>query len=331
MRTMALRFACALVSCFLLATPALAHRLAPSYLSLVESEDGKVVVTWKTPRVVSRGTRTEPVVPCPPLADAVQTLEGTAFIARWTADCSASPLVGAVLGVDGLDGSGTDALVHVVLADGREMRAILTAEKPRYTIPEQESFADVAKGYVTLGVEHLASGLDHVLFVLGLLALLGARRRLLLAISAFTLGHSLTLAIAALDLVRVPSGPVELGIAATLVILAIELARPEGESRLRAHPGWMPFGFGLLHGLGFAGALAELGLQPQAIPLALFSFNVGIELGQIGLVLLSLPVLIGLARLTSNSPRAMHEIPATVIGSLGVYWGLQRSIDWLLA
>ena len=314
----------------LLAGPAAAHRLAPSYLSLVENGDGTVFVTWKTPRVVSRGTRTEPIVPCPPREDAEQSLEGTAFIARWTADCGAVSLVGSELGVDGLSGSGTDALVHVVLADGREMRAILTAGSPRYTIPPEESWLEVATGYLVLGFEHLASGIDHILFVVGLLALLGATRRLLLAISAFTLGHSFTLAIAALDLVRVPSGPVEFGIAATLVVLAVELARPERPSLLRRHPGWMPFGFGLLHGLGFAGALAELGLPQQAIPLALFSFNVGIEVGQIALVVLALPLFVGLARLTRDSPRAMHEIPATGIGSLGVYWGLQRSIEWLL-
>jgi hypothetical protein len=329
-KRLTLQIAGALASLLVLAAPALGHRLAPSYLSLVEGDNGQVVVTWKTPRVVSRGTRTEPIVPCPPIEDAAQSIEGTAFIARWTADCSGTSLVGAVLGVEGLSGSGTDALVHVILADGREMRAILTADTPHYTIPEQESWFDVGVGYVTLGFEHLASGLDHILFVIGLLALLSASRRLLLAISAFTLGHSFTLAIAALDLVRVPSGPVELGIAATLVMLAVELARPEKKSLLRSHPGWMPFGFGLLHGLGFAGALAELGLPQQAIPLALFSFNVGIELGQIALVLLALPVLIGLERLTKNSPVAMHEIPATVIGSLGVYWGLQRSLDWLL-
>ena len=314
----------------LFATAASAHRLAPSYLSLVQSEDGTVAVTWKTPSVVSRGTRTEPVVPCPPASEPEHAIEGTAFISRWLAYCSAVELVGSTLGVDGLAGSGTDALVHVVLGDGREMRTILTAETPRYTIPERESWSDVARSYLVLGAEHLASGLDHVLFVLGLIALLGASRRLLLAITSFTLGHSLTLAIAALGIVQLPSGPVEIGIAATLVLLAAELARPDRGSTLRRHPGWMPFSFGLLHGLGFAGALAELGLPQHAIPLALFSFNVGIELGQLALVVLGLPVLVVLERVASGWPRGVAEIPATLIGSLGVFWGLQRSIDWLL-
>ena len=316
----------------LLALPSLAdaHRLAPSFVEVTEGVDGLAEVVWKTPRLVTRGTRLEPVLPCPQQGEARGAAEATAWVARWTMDCGERPLVGLTLGVDGLDGSGTDALVRVVLRDGRQLRAILTAATPRYTIPDQEDRLTVARSYLVLGGEHLFGGLDHVLFVLGLLGLLGATRALLLAITSFTIGHSFTLAIAALDLVRLPPGPVEIGIAITLIVLARELASPEHRERslLARHPGLMPFAFGLLHGLGFAGALAELGLPQEAVPLALLSFNVGIELGQLAIVALVLPVIAWLARRPAW-PRWLGELPATAIGTLGVYWGLTRTVEWL--
>jgi len=332
----------ALLSAALLAAVALhapaahAHRLAPSFLELVESDAG-VSVLWKTPRVVSRGGQTEPVIPCPPASEHEHTLDGTAFIARWTLDCSGVPLVGARLAVTGLEASGTDALVHIALADGRQIRTILTAESPSYTIPPREEWTRVARSYLMLGMEHLFGGMDHVLFVLGLLGLLGATRRLALAITSFTLGHSLTLALAALGLVSVPPAPVEVGIAMTIVVLAVELARGDADSPLQRRPGTMPFAFGLLHGLGFAGALRALGLPQDAIPLTLFSFNVGIELGQLAIVALALPLLVVAGRALRRAAgegtrwqRLAMELPATAIGSLGVYWGLQRTADWLL-
>ncbi len=330
------RILCALAFVLGPAAGAHAHRLAPSFLEIIETEDA-IAVTWKTPRVVSRGTRTEPTLPCPPATEATQRLEGTAFISEWTLDCGETELVGSTLAVTGLETSGTDALVRVALADGREMRAILTSASSSYVIPAQESWTEVGRGYLILGAEHLFGGLDHVLFVLGLLALLGASRRLLLAITSFTIGHSLTLAIAALDLLRLPPAPVEVAIAVTLVVLAVELARGDVTSPLQRWPGWMPFAFGLLHGLGFAGALTELGLPQHAIPLALFSFNVGIELGQLALVALALPVMVFTSRALRDHTkqgtplgRLFHELPATAIGSLGVFWGLQRTVDWLL-
>lgn len=317
----------------LLAAPALAHRLAPSFLQLREQTPGRVELLWKTPRMVAIGARPAPRVPqgCMPQGEPVLEAQADAFVERRALVCPGG-LMGRTLAVDGLARSGTDALVEVVLADGSERRAILSARQPSYVVPPTESRAAVARSYGALGVEHLLTGLDHVLFVTGLVFLVGLRRRLFGAITAFTAGHSLTLALASLGLVHIPPDLAEIGIAASLVLLAGELVAVEqgAPSVLSRRPWIMSFGFGLVHGLGFAGALAALGLPAQAIPLALFSFNVGIEVGQLALVLLLLPAVFALGRLPSRAPRWLAELPATAIGSLGVFWILQRGAHWLL-
>jgi hypothetical protein len=154
-----------------------------------------------------------------------------------------------------------------------------------------------------------------------------------LAISAFTLGHSATLAAASLGLVRVPSAPVEAAIAASLVAVALALARPDAGagSGLARRPAALPLGFGLLHGLGFAGALASAGLPGHALPLALLCFNVGIEAGQLALVALALPVLALLRRTPLPRGGLVCELPATVLGALGMYLALERSLGWLIS
>ncbi len=329
-----------------LASPVSAHRLAPAYLEILEQDDGSARVLWKTSRLVSRGGQLEPLLPCPTLGETQRETQPTALLERWTMDCGDGDggvseekfksLVGQRVAVHGYPGSRTDLLLHIELADGRVIRTILNARRPEFIVPARERALDVATSYLRFGALHLLSGFDHLLFVLGLLALLGTGRALLLAITAFTLGHSLTLAIVVLGPLSLPQAPVEIGIAATLVLLAHEVQRPEVRTQtlLGRHPGLMPFAFGLLHGLGFAGALLELGLPEQAIPLALFAFNLGIELAQLALVALALPLLILLARWRRrrrhDGPRWLAELPATAIGSFGVYWMLARASDWLL-
>jgi hypothetical protein len=324
--------AAALALALLAATGAGAHRLAPSYLELREEADGSFAVLWRTPRVVARGARLAPELPCEAVGVTRGSEEPAALVLRWRVAC-AGGLVGRELGIAGLTGSGSDALLHVALADGRALDAVLTAAQPTYRVPARESTAAVFADYLRLGALHLATGVDHVLFVLGLVALLRGGRRLVLAVTAFTLGHSVTLAAASLGLVHVPSGPVELGIAGSLVAVALALARPDGgtNSGLVRRPAALPFAFGLLHGLGFAGALAAAGLPDRALPLALLAFNLGIELGQLALVALALPVLAWFRR--APLPRAgfVCELPATALGALGMYLVLERATAWLTA
>ena len=314
----------------LLAASAHAHALAPSYLELREGAPGVFDVLWRTPELVARGARLAPVLPCDAQGKARPELEPTALVLRSTIRCP-DGLVGQELRVDGLAGSGTDAIARIVFADGREVRSVLSASRPSLVVPERESALAVAEAYVRLGVEHLVTGLDHLLFVLGLLALLRGGRRLLVAITAFTVGHSATLAAASLGLVRMPARPVEIAIAASLVVLAGALARPDGgaSSSLVRRPALLPFAFGLLHGLGFAGTLAAAGLPGHALPLALLSFNVGIELGQLALVALAWPVIALLARAPLPRRGFLCELPATALGGVGVYLALDRTAAWL--
>ena len=219
----------------------------------------------------------------------------------------------------------------LAFADGRALRIILTAEAPTQTIPERESTLQVLLDYGRLGIEHLVTGIDHVLFVLGLLLLIGGGRRLVGAITAFTVGHSITLVLASFGTTPLPQTVVEIGIALSIVVLAVELVRSKDRPAglLARRPWLMSFSFGLLHGLGFAGALAELGLPAHAIPLALFSFNVGIEVGQLGIVALALPLIWLLANRVA-ARQWIEEVPATAIGSLGAYWCIERSVSALL-
>ena len=313
-----------------LAASAQAHRLAPSYLELREQRPGEFAVLWRTPEVVARGARLEPALPCDAQGEPQHVLEASARVLRTRLVCRAG-LVGQELRVDGLAGSGTDAIVHVVFADGREMRGILSAAKPSLRVPARESALSVAVGYLRFGALHLVSGVDHVLFVLGLLALLRGGRRLLVAVTAFTLGHSATLVAASLGWIRMPAPPVEVAIAISLIALAAALAQPDrgASSLLARRPALLPFGFGLLHGLGFAGALAAAGLPGHALPLALFSFNVGIELGQLALVAFAWPALALLTRLPLPRRGFVCELPATALGGIGVYFVLDRAAAWL--
>jgi predicted RecA/RadA family phage recombinase len=322
-----------------LAWPAAAHNLAPAYLELRELGDGAVAVRWKESALTPRGTRLAPSLPCPDASEPAVRFEADAVLVEWRLACAAS-LVGQRVAVSGLAGSGTDVLLHVELADGRSLRAILTERAPALAIPGRERAVDVLASYARLGVTHLWTGLDHVIFVAGLTLLLGATRRLVVATTAFTAGHSVTLALASLGVVHAPQALVEVAIAGTIVALAVSLAqaREAGSSSARAgiagRPALLPFAFGLLHGLGFAGALGALGLPQHAIPLALFSFNVGIELGQLALVGLLLGGGLAAARvhraLSSERVRTRaHEAAATAIGALGVFWCLERAAGWL--
>lgn len=307
---------------------AAAHPMSPSLLDLRETAAGPIAVTWKTPVQKALGTRLEPVLPagCEALTPLRASEEGPALVQRWTVDCGAGGLIGRTIAVSGIEPGGTDVLLHLGLADGRHMRSVLTAETPAWVVPEREHAGQVFTSYLGLGVEHILGGLDHLVFVLGLMLLVRSRRMLLWTVTAFTFGHSVTLSLATLDLVRLPPGPVEALIAVTIVLLGVELLRQlDGESgAFDALPTVVAFGFGLLHGLGFAGALREVGLPTGAIPLALFAFNVGIELGQLAFIALVLGAMALARPWLGRVPVRLAAAPAYAIGGLGAFWLYQR-------
>lgn len=312
--------------------PARAHPLSPALLELEElAESGHFAVHWKTPRADDALMVTLPAT-CEVIRPVRSDFAAGAFLQASEMQCGAGGLTGATLAVAGLDASGADALVRIHFADGHTVRALLRPDAPSLRVPPRESGVGVFVSHVRMGAGHLFGGLDHLLFLSGLVALLGGGRRLLVAVTAFTAGHSVTLALAALGFVRAPAAFVEVAIAATLVWLAALLTRraecADDRVGVARRPFALPFAFGLLHGLGFASALGELGIPPREIPLALGGFNVGIELGQLALVAALLLLATILRRLVNASSTRVIRwtalAPAYAIGSLGIFWCLDR-------
>ncbi|MEE2677250.1 MAG: HupE/UreJ family protein [Myxococcota bacterium] len=305
---------------------AMAHRLAPSLLEVRETAPGRIAVFWKTPLQRPAGTSVEPVLPAGCVVESAEPgVAGTAATLRFSADCDSS-LVGDRIAVRGLAESRTEALLRLTLLDGRTYQAVLRGGSEEFVVPERQRASDVFWQYLRLGFFHILDGLDHLLFVLGLVLLVPQPRMLIWTVTSFTVGHSVTLSLAALGFVGLPAAPVELAIAATILVLAVELAHGERAtpSLLRRFPWAVAAGFGLLHGLGFAGALAEVGLPQEEIPLALLAFNVGIEAGQllfVAAVLAAKPFFRVLAR---GGPAWLARIPAYAIGSLAAYWCFER-------
>ena len=307
-------------------TTAVAHPLAPALLELKESPGGEVEVLWKRPSLSVPGSRLEPVVPaeCPALSPPRAEEQGVAVLLRWRIDCGAEGLVGRPVRIDGLGAARIDTLVRIELADGRTVQRVLRRAEPQMIVPAKASRWTVFVDYMTIGFEHILSGADHLLFVFGLFLLCVSMKPLVKTVTAFTVGHSVTLSLAALGYTNLPSGPIEVLIAASVLALAVELARNEPDSTLmRRHPWPMALAFGLLHGMGFAGALREVGLPSGEIPVALFSFNVGIELGQLAFVI----ALVALAPLVNRLPFPIPQRAAVYgMGSLAAFWVIERGI-----
>ncbi len=323
-----LRVLAALALLLLVPTSLVAHPLAPALLQIREQPDGKVEVSWKTSLLQVRGSRVVPVLPpeCTQVGEARAAESGESVTETWTVDCGRDGLVGRTIGVRGLGEGRNDTLLRIALADGRTIQEVLRVGADTFTVPETGRPSNILAGYVGLGFDHILTGIDHLLFVFGLLLLATSTRLLVETITAFTVGHSITLSLAALGIARVPSAPVEVLIALSIFLLAVELAReaPPSSTLLRRFPWVMAFLFGLLHGLGFAGALREIGLPSDDIPLSLFSFNVGIELGQLGFVLVVLTAGFLLRRVLDRLPAWSERIPVYGIGCLSAYWVLDR-------
>lgn len=308
---------------------ATAHPLAPALLELRERGGGTVEVRWKTSLWRPSGGAITPEFPRACVATAQPSIEpdATGRSERWILRCNRS-LAGTEVAVAGLAESGTNAIVRVYLDDGRLLHAILDAREPRWTIPERASARATFRAYANLGVEHIATGFDHLLFVFGLMLLVRDARALVATVTAFTVGHSVTLALAVLGYARAPAGPIELLIALTILALAVELAKgPQHTSWARRRPWLMAGGFGLLHGLGFADALREVGLPEGDLALALAAFNLGIETGQLAFIALVAIVGWALTPLRAPVTRSLARAPIYLMGTLAAYWTIDRAAD----
>jgi hypothetical protein len=311
-----------------------AHRFAPSLLKVNEIADQQYNMVWKTP---AQGTSNVPLRPVWPESCEIKNasppqMEGTGKVSSWQLHCSGlgeDGLVGETLGVVGLGANQASAMVMVSLLDGRQYQQVLNAEQPEFVVPLESSAGDVMSDYSLLGMEHIWSGIDHLLFVFGLLLLVGGGTRLLWTITAFTVGHSITLSLVTLGYFDYPVALVEFTIALSIFVLAVELTRVKKHDMLWRNPWWLAGGFGLLHGMGFAGALAETGLPQDNLPLALLFFNVGIEIGQIAFILVVLALWMLVRRPLAPWQDRLLPIPVYILGALSAMWCIERGLEVL--
>ena len=312
---------------FFSGSPVVAHEVRPGYLEIVEKSDGVFDILWKVPARRGRRLSLKPTFPSGTKVIVPVTTHSLvdSFADRWTVRI-VGDLAGSTLGISGLSGTRTDVLVRVQFLDGREIVPRLTPDHATSEVDEAADLLGVAVTYVVLGVEHILIGIDHLLFVLALMILIEGHRRLIGAITAFTIAHSITLGIASLGFVHFPQKPVEAVIALSIVFLAVEISRnPDQQPSITKRRPWIAaFAFGLLHGFGFAGALSEVGLPGHAIPIALLCFNVGVELGQLIFIAVAMVCLGIVVRLAPKFWQGLARVPIYGIGVVSMFWLIER-------
>jgi hypothetical protein len=301
-----------------------AHTLGASLLELRESEPATFRVRWKAPLQRAADADPRPILPasCEPRGEITHGRTADAVVEIWSAWCGRDGLVGGDVAIEGLAAAKAPALLRIELADGRRYRSVLTAASPSFRVPERESRAGVFRGHLALGIEHILLGFDHLLFVFALVLLVPVRR-LAATVTAFTVGHSVTLSAAVLGFVSFPVRPIEAAIAASILFLGVELTRDDA-TLARRRPWLVAGAFGLLHGFGFAGALSAAGLPAGEIPLALFSFNLGIEIGQLGFVLAVVIARRILRGASASLPAWSRLAPAYAVGCASAFWLFAR-------
>lgn len=320
------RLLCA-VWLFACTAQARAHELQPGFLELREGAANNYHVLWKQPLSLGQPLRLAPVFPerCRLEGAPAQERLAQAWVYRAPIRCT-DGLAGQVLAVEGLEAFSTDVLVRVEHLDGRVETHLLKPESPSVRLADGGQRAHWT--YFVLGVEHIALGIDHLLFVLGLLLIVRAPMVLLKTITSFTVAHSLTLAIATLTQVAVAAAPLNATIALSILFLAPEVVRAwRGETSLTLRQPWLvAFLFGLLHGFGFASGLTALGLPHAEIPAALLLFNLGVETGQLAFVGLVFALVASWRILQVQWSALMLRVPAYILGTLGAYWTVQRTL-----
>ncbi len=306
--------------------PAAAHEVRPVFADILETGSGRYDVTWKTP--VANGVALPVALRFPPDCAASRgaaRLIGGASVSRIGLVC-ATGLVGKPIVLEGLSRTMVDGLVRVQFASGEVATKLVRPADPVFTAPAASGPLDVLGAYVVLGIEHILTGYDHLLFVLALVLFVKRLHRLLLTATAFTLAHSITLSLAALGVIHVPPPPIEALIAVSILLLAVELVRAVDDPGRAAglRPAGLAFAFGLLHGLGFASALARIGLPRHEIPLSLFGFNLGVEIGQVAFILVLLAIGYLVRGLGAPRKRLAYQAGALAIGSLAAFWTIER-------
>jgi hydrogenase/urease accessory protein HupE len=313
----------AFVTTLLFSSGLAAHPLAPLAVDIEERAGGELQVALKRPKVQPRGARFALAPPsgCRRRDASRWRVEDDAMIESFALRCDGS-LAGKTVAVTGLVQN--DAVVRLTLADGRELHRLLSETASRWRVPEQASAGRVVADYLKLGVEHMLGGLDHLLFVVGMLLLLRRVRPTVIALTGFTVGHSVTLCCATLGLVQLPQRPVEVAIALSLVLLALAIVQQRQPSPRSLWP--MSVAVGLVHGLGFAAVLDTSGLRDGDLVWALGSFNLGLELAQLAVAAVGLGVLHLSRDRWPAAPRLLRIAPGYLMGGLATMWCFERAL-----
>jgi len=314
----------------IIAMPAIAHEVRPARLIVTELSDGHYLVRWKVPALGDRVLAISPVfdTACNTDGDQADGLSMGASVTTWSIQCPIG-LAGTTINFNNLSKTMIDVLVQIAFLDGRHYTGLVRPDVATFNIPERAGESSVFRSYTALGIEHILTGWDHLLFVLGLVLLVTNRKRLLLAITGFTIGHSITLALAVLGIVFIDGRPVEAIVALSIVLLGVENIRyrRSGVETLAIRRPWLvSSAIGLVHGLGFAGALSEYGLPAYAEYLSLFAFNLGVELGQLAFVFSLSVAAFLLNRANRNLLIPIQAAAVWLIGISGAYWLVERTL-----
>ena len=315
-----------------LASGLCAHEVRPAYLELHQTGPETYAALWKVPGVgenLRLGLYVELPAGCTNITAPRATMVNNAYTERWTIKC-AGGLDGSTIHIAGLSATTTDVLVRLERLDGGAQVTRLTPSAPSFLVETTPRALEIARTYSVLGVEHILTGIDHLLFVLALLIITGGGWRLVRTVTAFTVSHSLTLTAATLGWVHIPPPPVEAVIALSIVFVAAEIIRHRrGSQSFTARAPWIvAFSFGLMHGLGFAGGLSAAGLPVGHIPTALLFFSAGVETGHFLFIGLVLSLMALVRRIRIPFPRWAELVPPYAIGTIAMFWAIQRGFSF---
>jgi len=318
---------------FLSFTTASADEIRPALLNIKESRMGWYEVIWKIPTKGNRALGIQAKLPknLELIGTPLSKVVPGALIENSRYKLNQGSLLGQKISIQGLQKTQSKVLLRIELNDGTVFSSILKADVPAFTVPLKASKLDVALEYWEMGTIHILEGIDHLLFVFALLLIVVGIGPLIKAITAFTVAHSITLALTTLGLLSLPSAPTEAIISLSIMFLAAEIIHKyRGQLSLTEQYPWVvAFVFGLFHGLGFAGALAEIGIPEHEIPLSLLMFNVGVETGQLLFIMVVLALIALIKQLPIKVPLPIIRSVPYLIGTVAAYWTIERVISFL--
>ncbi len=314
---------------FLCINAAIGHESQPGALEIRELGPDRYEIIWRAPFYYNKPhpARLELPAAWQSIGQPVERAGSDSIVYQQRISTGGKSLDGAVIRFPGLESTITDVFIRVSRTDGSLMTAVARPTKPWAELKGERPWYLTAREYLFLGLHHILLGIDHLLFVLGLLLIVQQRMALIKTITSFTIAHSITLGVATLGYAHVPLPPLNTAIALSILFLGPEIIRVQrGKTSLTIQYPWLiAFGFGLLHGFGFASGLSTAGMPKAELPWALLWFNVGVELGQIFFVFLALGLAWSFRVLQVLWPRWVLGIPGYTVGSLGAYWTIQRA------